>query len=189
MLSLSFSHLFPHLLPSGPLICPFLPPDQHTCSADRFKCKNNRCIPLRWLCDGDNDCGNDEDESNTTCSGTRSSEGGPPWEVGFLCPSPRRMTAALFALSARTCPPNQYSCASGRCIPISWTCDLDDDCGDRSDEPASCGWSTYSGVRAVGCCVCPAGPNPRSVRSLPHLFPPHPVYLQQRTLHQHKLAL
>jgi len=47
----------------------FFPPDQHTCPADRFKCQNNRCIPLRWLCDGDNDCGNDEDESNTTCSG------------------------------------------------------------------------------------------------------------------------
>ncbi|KAG7261405.1 hypothetical protein CRUP_036578 [Coryphaenoides rupestris] len=43
--------------------------DQHTCPADRFKCQNNRCIPVRWLCDGDNDCGNDEDESNTTCSG------------------------------------------------------------------------------------------------------------------------
>uniref|UniRef100_A0A8V5GXQ8 Uncharacterized protein n=1 Tax=Melopsittacus undulatus TaxID=13146 RepID=A0A8V5GXQ8_MELUD len=67
------------------------------------KCKNNRCIPNRWLCDGDNDCGNNEDESNSTCS-------------------------------ARTCSPNQFSCASGRCIPISWTCDLDDDCGDRSDE-------------------------------------------------------
>lgn len=53
------------------LQCALFPPspDQHTCSADRFKCKNNRCIPLRWLCDGDNDCGNDEDESNTTCSG------------------------------------------------------------------------------------------------------------------------
>lgn len=45
-------------------------------------------------------------------------------------------------LPARTCPPNQYPCASGRCIPISWTCDLDDDCGDRSDEPDSCGESS-----------------------------------------------
>lgn len=53
------------------LIGLFFSPDQHTCPTDRFKCKNNRCIPLRWLCDGDNDCGNDEDESNTTCSGTK----------------------------------------------------------------------------------------------------------------------
>lgn len=47
----------------------FSPTDQHTCPSDRFKCKNNRCIPNRWLCDGDNDCGNNEDESNSTCSG------------------------------------------------------------------------------------------------------------------------
>lgn len=60
------------------------------------------------------------------------------------------MRLTLCYLSARTCPPNQYSCASGRCIPISWTCDLDDDCGDRSDEPASCGWSTYSLNITVG---------------------------------------
>lgn len=47
---------------------------------------------------------------------------------------------------ARTCSPNQFSCASGRCIPISWTCDLDDDCGDRSDESASCGeWGSLRG--------------------------------------------
>ena len=52
--------------------------------------------------------------------------------------------APLSLSPARTCPPNQYPCASGRCIPISWTCDLDDDCGDRSDEPASCGGSSLS---------------------------------------------
>lgn len=72
---LSVPHLHTRLLVflflPRPSVRPFFPPspDQHTCSADRFKCKNNRCIPLRWLCDGDNDCGNDEDESNTTCSG------------------------------------------------------------------------------------------------------------------------
>lgn len=53
---------------TDPLICP-PSPDQHTCPSDRFKCENNRCIPNRWLCDGDNDCGNSEDESNATCSG------------------------------------------------------------------------------------------------------------------------
>lgn len=41
----------------------------HSCPDDQFKCQNNRCIPKRWLCDGANDCGNNEDESNKTCAG------------------------------------------------------------------------------------------------------------------------
>ncbi|KAF3856478.1 hypothetical protein F7725_017201 [Dissostichus mawsoni] len=57
---------------------------QHTCPTDRFKCKNNRCIPLRWLCDGDNDCGNDEDESNTTCAGTQTNIHPVPNPTGFF---------------------------------------------------------------------------------------------------------
>lgn len=63
----TLSHFPPFALQCVLSSSPF--PDQHTCPTDRFKCQNNRCIPLRWLCDGDNDCGNDEDESNTTCSG------------------------------------------------------------------------------------------------------------------------
>uniref|UniRef100_A0A8C7E883 EGF-like domain-containing protein n=1 Tax=Nothoprocta perdicaria TaxID=30464 RepID=A0A8C7E883_NOTPE len=116
------------------LCCGVFLADQHTCPSDRFKCKNNRCIPNRWLCDGDNDCGNNEDESNSTCSGE---EGSLPAAApgGFA-----QLLASLCA--ARTCSPNQFSCASGRCIPISWTCDLDDDCGDRSDESAACAYPT-----------------------------------------------
>lgn len=40
-----------------------------SCPVDQFKCLNNRCIPKRWLCDGTDDCGSNEDESNRTCSG------------------------------------------------------------------------------------------------------------------------
>lgn len=42
----------------------------HSCTMDQFKCPNNRCIPKRWLCDGTDDCGDNEDESNKTCSGS-----------------------------------------------------------------------------------------------------------------------
>lgn len=50
-------------------LLPLCLPANHSCPIDQFKCPNNRCIPKRWLCDGTNDCGDNEDESNKTCSG------------------------------------------------------------------------------------------------------------------------
>lgn len=30
----------------------------------------------------------------------------------------------------------EFECKNGKCISIQWFCDLDNDCGDHSDEPA-----------------------------------------------------
>lgn len=44
------------------------PPDERTCEPYQFRCKNNRCVPGRWQCDYDNDCGdNSDEESCSTC--------------------------------------------------------------------------------------------------------------------------
>lgn len=38
------------------------------CADDQFRCHNNLCISLKWLCDGQEDCKMGEDERN--CQGT-----------------------------------------------------------------------------------------------------------------------
>ena len=42
---------------------------QPCCSAQygKFKCSNGRCIRLEYVCDGDNDCWNNDDESRSRC--------------------------------------------------------------------------------------------------------------------------
>lgn len=70
-----------------------------SCPADQFRCLNNRCIPKRWLCDGTDDCGSNEDESNRTCSGELHSGALSYMEGPVFAPShpkqPRQTTPPL----------------------------------------------------------------------------------------------
>lgn len=46
------------------------PTDEPGCSRYfQYECKNGRCVPAWWKCDGENDCGDWSDESQ--CSGTQ----------------------------------------------------------------------------------------------------------------------
>ncbi|GFY63406.1 uncharacterized protein TNIN_161361 [Trichonephila inaurata madagascariensis] len=67
----------------------------------------------------------------------------------MLKPSVQRGSAHLAFLvicilfvksSSAHCPSHQFECGNGRCIPMTWHCDDDNDCGDNTDE-SSCGES------------------------------------------------
>ncbi|KAH3871069.1 low-density lipoprotein receptor-related protein 12-like [Dreissena polymorpha] len=95
----------------------------HTCRQGQFLCTNGRCITGSYRCDGQDDCGDDSDE--TSCRNT----------------SP----------SLTSCGFNEFRCVrvsflQNPCIPSYFVCDGDNDCGDNSDEsgPACSGSSHFS---------------------------------------------
>lgn len=112
-----------------------------------FQCKNGFCIPLVWLCDGEEDCLNGEDEfaDNERCQDVK----------GF------------------SCLPNHYLCpGTMHCIPMKKVCDGVTDClADRADEGAHCANRGCRFKRCqMGCqetlrgptCYCPDGMKPKA---------------------------
>ena len=45
-----------------------------------------------------------------------------------------RNSTYFIVSEAHSCAPGLYQCDSGRCVPPTWRCDGDNDCGDHSDE-------------------------------------------------------
>jgi hypothetical protein len=41
--------------------------DCDICEDYEFKCHNGKCVPVEWVCDGMNDCGDGSDEDTSSC--------------------------------------------------------------------------------------------------------------------------
>uniref|UniRef100_T1I525 Uncharacterized protein n=1 Tax=Rhodnius prolixus TaxID=13249 RepID=T1I525_RHOPR len=39
------------------------------CKLRQFRCNNTKCVQLSWMCDGENDCGDNSDETAPQCAG------------------------------------------------------------------------------------------------------------------------
>ena len=94
------------------------------CKATQFKCANELCIPHRWTCDGQDDCGDNSDE--VKCG-------------KFL---DKNISLLLFWIylniflfvEITNCEANEFMCGDKQCISDVWRCNGKVDCNDGSDE-------------------------------------------------------
>ncbi|XP_059219896.1 low-density lipoprotein receptor isoform X5 [Stomoxys calcitrans] len=123
----------------------------YVCTEKQFHCGNGKCLPVRFLCDGESDCDDHSDEMIPECRFKASTCGVEQFRCGNGKCIPNRWRCdqekdcsdgsdeAPELCNSKTCSPEQFTCRTGEgeCIPLAWMCDQSKDCADGSDE-ASC---------------------------------------------------
>ena len=124
------------------------------CPENRFECTNQRCVTGDSLCDGQDDCGDNSDET-VGCKGQLKTN---------LLEMVRRVKLSKFKKYLQFitkycdiyhewhaqiisnisgfllghCPSDHYRCSDKRCIRTSKVCDGYKDCSDNGDEVNGC---------------------------------------------------
>ncbi|XP_005101410.2 uncharacterized protein LOC101863910 [Aplysia californica] len=135
------------------------PPERYGCKDTEFSCANiDKCIPVDWLCDKKNDCGDWSDERDCNCH--------PDFEVkcdmGLCINSYERCDGKVQcpdnsdeAGCKKLCPKGQYKCnGTELCIMREWLCDGQVDCPDHQDDELFCHWCEIDEFTCVSTKEC-----------------------------------
>ncbi|KAJ8039372.1 Cubilin [Holothuria leucospilota] len=114
--------------------------EENTCEPSDFMCNDSFCIPQFYICDGIQDCTNNEDElfcPSYTCEPFDFvCDNGTCIPGSYLCNGIQDCIDnedELFC-PGNTCEPSDFVCNDGTCIPVSYICDGIQDCIDNEDE-------------------------------------------------------
>lgn len=104
-----------------------------------FTCTNGQSIPADYVCDGEDDCGDDSDERQG-CPDPFTCDSGHTVPSSFECDA---FEDCADGSDEQDCPA-PFTCSDGESLPVSWVCDGFPDCSDGADERQDCPESCQS---------------------------------------------